>query len=429
MTDFLPAQPNFLPPKPTPFLIRLGKWLQPALTRTLHKVSDIDINTESKARVEAIEGFSTIFLPNHSDYADAYVIMGFSREIGRNLYYVTGRELFDEGSPLFRGIRTSLMQHLGGYSILRGAPDRNSFRTTREILSQKNGSLLIFPEGGVSRQTQTVMPFESGVLQLCFWAFDDMRKADNLQPIYAIPMSTVYFYDQDVTIEIEESITKLEDVILSGDQQRELTAIDRLQKLIRTIVSVLEKEHRIEPVEGASLYQRIDDVREHILSQFENLVGVTKSQGDHFRKRIRALKYTVDSQYFLNTDKMTNYQEKRHQSQIQKFIQFYSDINRLFNVAAISEQTLTQTATQENILQVIECLEVEVFGKTQPKGLRTATVRVGEPVNLLDLYETYRANKKGTVIDATKQLENTVQQMVNDTKDFVADRTEQQLSH
>ena len=99
MSDFLPAQPNFLPPKPTPLLIRLGKWLQPALTRTLHKVSKIEIDAESKARVEATKGFSTIFLPNHSDYADAYVIMGFSREIGRNLYYVTGRELFDEGSP------------------------------------------------------------------------------------------------------------------------------------------------------------------------------------------------------------------------------------------------------------------------------------------------------------------------------------------
>ncbi|MEC9257882.1 MAG: hypothetical protein VX541_05260, partial [Candidatus Poribacteria bacterium] len=92
MSNFLPANPNFLPPKPTPFLIKLGKWLEPTLTRTLHKVSKIDIDAESKARVEAIEGFSTVFLPNHSDYADAYVIMGFSREIGRNLYYVTGRE-------------------------------------------------------------------------------------------------------------------------------------------------------------------------------------------------------------------------------------------------------------------------------------------------------------------------------------------------
>ena len=54
MSNFLPANPNFLSPKPTPFLIKLGKWLEPALTRTLHKVSKIDIDAESKARVEAI---------------------------------------------------------------------------------------------------------------------------------------------------------------------------------------------------------------------------------------------------------------------------------------------------------------------------------------------------------------------------------------
>ena len=417
MTDFLPAQPNFLPPKPTPFLIRLGKWLQPALTRTLHKVSDIDINTESKARVEAIEGFSTVFLPNHSDYADAYVIMGFSREIGRNLYYITGRELFDEGPPSFRSTRTTIMQHLGGYSILRGSPDRNSFRTTREILSQQMGSILVFAEGGVSRHTQTVMPFESGVLQLCFWALDDMRKAGNLQPIYAVPMGTKYFYNQDMTFEIEESIARLEEAILPSNQQKGQTIIDRLRILTTIIVSVLEQEHKIEPVEGISLYLRVDRVREHILSQFEKLAGVPKSTGDHFRKRIRALKYTVDSQYFLDTEQMTNYQKRRHQSRIQKFIQFYADINRLFNVVAVSEQTLTLTATQENILQVIECLEVEVFGKTKPKGLRTAKVRVGEPVNLLDLYDNYKADKKRTVIDITQRLENTVQQIVNSTTD------------
>ena len=417
MTDFLPAQPNFLPPKPTPFLIRLGKWLQPALTRTLHKVSDIDINTESKARVEAIEGFSTVFLPNHSDYADAYVIMGFSREIGRNLYYITGRELFDEGPPSFRSTRTTIMQYLGGYSILRGSPDRNSFRTTREILSQQMGSILVFAEGGVSRQTQTVMPFESGVLQLCFWALDDMRKAGNLQPIYAVPMGTKYFYNQDMTFEIEESIARLEEAILPSNQQKGQTIIDRLRILTTIIVSVLEQEHKIEPVEGISLYLGVDRVREHILSQFEKLAGVPKSTDDHFRKRIRALKYTVDSQYFLDTEQMTNYQKRRHQSRIQKFIQFYADINRLFNVVAVSEQTLTLTATQENILQVIECLEVEVFGKTKPKGLRTAKVRVGEPVNLLDLYDNYKADKKRTVIDITQRLENTVQQIVNSTTD------------
>ena len=58
-----------------------------------------------------------------------------------------------------------------------------------------------------------------------------------------------------------------------------------------------------------------------------------------------------------------------------------------------------------------------MFGKTKSKGLRAAKVRVGEPVNLLDLYETYKADKKTTVIDVTKKLENTVQKIVNGTTD------------
>ena len=48
------------------------------------------------------------------------------------------------------------IQALGGYSIVRGTPDRESFRMTRQILSQPGAKLVVFPEGEVYTQNDTL---------------------------------------------------------------------------------------------------------------------------------------------------------------------------------------------------------------------------------------------------------------------------------
>ena len=75
------------------------------------------------------------------------------------------------------------MTRLGAYSIVRGAVDRDSFRLTRETLTKGEQKLVIFGEGEISHQNETIMPFESGIAQFGFWALNDMEKAGNVKPV------------------------------------------------------------------------------------------------------------------------------------------------------------------------------------------------------------------------------------------------------
>ena len=68
--------------------------------------------------------------------------------------------------------------------------------------------------------------------------------------------------------------------------------------------------------------------------------------------------------------------------------------------------------SQERFLEVIVRLEREVFGTSKMRGPRVASVRVGEPKNLRESYDTYKARKRETVEQITLELETAVQTLV-----------------
>ena len=123
------------------------------------------------------------------------------------------------------------MQRLGVYSVVHGAVDRESFRIMRETLSEGKRKLVIFAEGEISHQNDTVMPFESGVVQLGFWALDDMKKSGQVKPIYVLPVAIKYIYKKDMWGKIEKALAKLERKILPKNSNLSEDLYDRLQNV------------------------------------------------------------------------------------------------------------------------------------------------------------------------------------------------------
>ena len=79
---------------------------------------------------------------------------------------------------------------------------------------------------------------------------------------------------------------------------------------------------------------------------------------------------------------------------------------------AISDGSVAEERSPERFLEVIMRLEREVFGTSKIRGPRVASVRVGEPKNLRDCYDTYKAQKRETVEQITLELETTVRTLV-----------------
>ena len=399
---------DFKPPKPNALFIRVAQWLVPLVLRGPLKISKFVIDPESLEQIRGIANQPMVLVPNHADYADASIIFTLSKRLGNQFHYMCARETFKGRISSF------FMQRFGVYSVTRGSIDRESFRTTRSLLTEGKHPLVIFAEGEISRQNDTVLPFESGVVQLCFWALDDMAKADVVKPLYAVPIGIKYIYDDEMWDEIEEALARLEREILPQGTPIANDLYGRLRTIGAAIVSILEQEYRLKADENRSLNERIEQLREHILSQMEEFMGVTPQTTALPMTRVRALKNLIDAEVYRETEEIPAYERQIHEQRLEKFQEFYPDLNRLFNFIAIYDGYVGETQSPERFLEVITRIEREVFGDSKPRGPRRAFLRFGTPKNLLDYYETYKQNKKQTVQDITLELETEVQALISD---------------
>ncbi len=399
---------DFKPPKPNTVAIKVAKSIVPLANRWFLKGLTLEIDDASVGHLKMTHGSPTVLAPNHAASADPAVMFLLSKRLSQPYYYMAARESFDKGR--FGGIRSFLMQQLGAYSIVRGTVDRNAFRTTRQLLTEGKWPLVIFGEGEISHQNDTVMRFERGITQLCFWALDDIKKAGTTKPLYIVPIGIKYRYTQDMWHVIDTALTKLERNILPTTARTPVERYQRLRRIGIAVLSTLAEEYQFKVDLTASLNEQIRGLKEQILSHAEQIMG-TKTDGD-ILTRVRALKNTVDVEVYRDVEQATEYERKIHEELLQKFQQFYPDLNRLINFIAISDGYVAEDHSPERYLEVIFRLETEVFGTAKIWGSRVALIRAGTPVNLAEFYDNYKTEKKETVEQITTELERTVQNLV-----------------
>ncbi len=399
---------DFKPPKPNTTLIQIAKTLVPFINRLCLKGLTLDIDAESITYLKTVDGHPTVLVPNHAARADPAVMFFLSKRLSQPYYYMTARETFDKGK--FGGVRSFLLQRFGAFSVVRGTADRNAFRTTRKLLSEGNSPLVIFAEGEISRQNDTVMRFERGIVQLCFWALDDMAKSEVEKPLYMVPIGIKYHYPCDMWDDIDAALAELEQNILPPVDRTPIERYERLRRMGIAIFKTLAAEYQYKVDETLPLDVHIQKLKMQILSYAEKVMGI-HSEADVLT-RVRALKNLVDAEVYKDLEQMTDYERKIHEELLQKFQQFYPDLERLINFIAISDGYVAEERSPERFLEVIVRLEREVFGTSKMRGPRVASVRVGEPKNLRDCYDTYKAQKRETVEQITLELETAVRALV-----------------
>ena len=399
---------DFKPPKLNTTAIQVTKAFMPLINRLYLKGITLDVDAESVSRLKMTEGHPTVLSPNHAAHADPAVMFLLSKQLSEQYYYLTARETFDQGK--FGGLCSFLLQRLGAYSIVRGTADRNAFRTTRELLVKGDSPLVIFAEGEISRQNDTVMRFERGIVQLCFWALDDMAKAEIEKPLYVVPIGIKYHYPKDMWDDIDTALTELEEHILPPADRTPIERYERLRRIGVSIFKTLAVEYQYKVDESVPLDMHIQKLKEQILSHSEKIMGID-SDADVLT-RVRALKNLVDAEVYRDIEQMTEYERKIHEELLQKFQQFYPDLERLINFISISDGYVAEEQSPERFLEVIIRLEREVFGTSKMRGPRVASVRVDEPVNLREWYDTYKTQKRETVEQITLGLETAVRTLV-----------------
>ncbi len=304
-----------------------------------------------------------------------------------------------------------VLQRLGGYSIIRGAVDRASFTTTRQLLAAGKRWLVVFPEGEAVGQNSIVIPFQSGVIQLAFKAYEDAAKAEEAPNLYCLPMAIRYFYLRDMHGEIDASLDRLESKLGVSSGGRSDSRYDRLRGVAEAVLAANERVHHVRPSEQGSMNERIQILKDRVLSQLEAQLGITSVAGQAPLDRVRALFNAVDRM----GDQEQAASEYERQLELERQYaarNFYHDLWRALRFVAIYDGYVSESMNVERFLDVLGLLEFELFKERPMWGPRKACIQVAEAVDLRDYFSSYMEDKRGTAKRVTAMLEASVRRML-----------------
>ncbi len=395
---------DFRPPLESPALIWYVNLVLPLYMKLKLQDTTVKIMDGALERFSKLKGKHALICPNHSNRHDPQVVGMFARAAGEHFNFVAAREVFDYDG----GANGWWLQHLGVYSVVRGAADRESFKTTRKILAEGKKKLVLFPEGELSRQNDTVMPLESGAAQMAFWAMQDIEKSGakigpgpDEKTVYIQPVAMKYTYPRDVSSSLRETLKTLENK-LGLQASEDATFYNRMRALAEKMLSTIEREYGISAPTGQSMNDRLKGLKRHILVNLARILEVDLPKDGRDLECVRILRNKLDDHIFEDEKKMTEYERKIHDEKQRVYKSYYRDLNRVVTFICIYDGYVTEHMTQERYSDVIERMEVEIFdGDPSIKGAREILLDVGEAIDLSLYYADFKKEKKATIAKVT----------------------------
>lgn len=398
--------PMFIPPREHPLVMRFASVLLPVLGHAVSGVRGVDVSDEDMARLRELGPGRAILTPNHPTGGDPVVMFWLSRMLGQPFNYLAAREAIT-------GIRGWLMRRIGVYSVIRGMPDRESLRTTRRLLAEQDRKVVIFPEGEIYEHNDVLLAFQSGVAQIGFWVLDDLEKAGKPLSMPVVPIAIKYRCCDSPRPAIEGGLHALEQA-LDLPAAPKLTAYQRLRRVGDAVLCALEADAGLKPEPGGEFPGRIRTVRQRIMERVARAVGVEIDERQTPADQLHLLYHELKRWAGLLPDDATDYDERLHRRRLRFAAPLFHDLERLQNFIALSGDYVASQPTAERFLEVLGRLEKEVLGEVRHAVPREGMVRIAPPIRLEEQYAAYRANKRGTVAEVTRRMEETIRGMLQE---------------
>lgn len=395
----------FKPPKRSGLWLSLVHLLLPTLLKRGYRIESVQYREEEVNRFRSLLNERVLLTPNHPTHAEPVIAFHFAKKMNKPMYYLSNREAFDFGWGLFG----FLLQRIGGYSILRGAPDRESFKTTKRILSEAANHLVIFPEGEVYSQNDSLLPFQAGVFQLAVLALEEMGKQGIDAPLYIQPVAIRYRFTENMEEKIRASMANLERHLAINGPPSEDRYL-RLRLIGHTLLGAAEKAYDLPVGEPEDLDPRINAVRDKIVEMVADALHLTpEALGKTLPERMRALMNHVSGITPDDAPIESAYHERLLREEAERTRPLIRDLQRLSNWVAVRDNYVGEQPTQERVVDTLWRLESEVLGRRVLSGRRACQVRLPEPIDLRTYREAYKENKRQAIKEVTVRVESAIQ--------------------
>lgn len=400
----------FREPRPNRAVIAVCRKLLPTILRRGYGIVEIDYRPGELRELRSKLEERVLLTPNHPTHAEPAILYDLSREVGRDFAYLSNRESFERAWGLFGW----LLRRNGAYSIIRGAPDRDSFKFTRHVLADHVAPLVIFPEGEVYSQNDSLLPFQAGVFQLAFLALDDMAKQGIEAPLWVQPVAVHYRFVEDVSREVAGSMERLEEKLAlskpaPGDPYL------RLRRIGHAVLSAAEAAYRLPKGDSEDLNPRIARVRDTIVERVAEALHLeTETLGKTLPDRMRALGNRLNR---VATDEelpVSEYEERLMREEAERVRPLNADLQRLANWLAVRDGYVGELATPERMVDTLWRLESEVLGRRLLRAARRCRLRLAPA---LDLREYREKPRKEAIREVTARVETAIQTLLDEMAD------------
>jgi hypothetical protein len=282
---------------------------------------------------------------------------------------------------------------------------------TRQLLAEGKRWLVIFPEGHAIWQNSILAPFQEGVIQLAFKAFEDATAADANAHLFCVPIAIKYVFLQDMQNEIDASLRRLRGGLSLPDAEKPQSRYDQLRQIAEAVLMVNEKVHHVTTVPTAAMNDRIQNLKKFVTAKIERQLDIVPTQRQTLLERIRSLFNAVD-RIVYDEAAASQYEQRLVLERRQIAQSLYEDLWRLLQFVAIYDGYVRESMTVERFMDVLCLLEMEVFKMRRIWGPRKACVKVGDPIDLKNHVAEYTNDKRGAVQNVNATLEASVQEML-----------------
>lgn len=395
----------FKPPKRSGLMLAIAHLTLPTVLKRGYGIVNIRYSDDEVARFRKLLSDRVLITPNHPTHAEPAIAFQLANKVGKPMFYLSNREAFGFAWGLFG----FLLQRVGAYSILRGAPDRESFKMTKSLLADGPNQLVIFPEGEVYSQNDSLLPFQAGVFQLAFLALDEMDKNGVDAPLYVQPVAMHYHFTEDMGPKIVASMENLErNLSLSGPPPEDRYA--RLRRIGDSLLTAVEEAYDLPQGSADNLDPRIDAVRNKIVDTVADALHLDpESLGKTLPDKMRALMNRLSG---ITTDDPiveSVYHERLLREEMERTRPLIRDIQRLSNWVAVRDNYVGEHPTQERVVDTLWRVESEVLGRRLLSGKRECAVRLPEAIDLREYRAAYKDSKRGAIQAVTARVEAAIQ--------------------
>ncbi len=373
-------------------------WLLP----WIFNIQDVIIAQEDQVMIRSLRQERLIYLSNHPSTGEPPVTYHVANVMGSRFKFMAAREVFEWGA----GMVGRLIQSLGAYSVVAGSPDRESLKTSRAILAATGGKLVLYPEGEpTSGENDSLLPLQPGVVQLGFWALDDIRKKDPTGDITVLPAFVKYVYigtDAKIKGELISSLRRIERRYDIDPGNKNM--LRRFLTIGRVFLEEAERQYNIPRAANQDWEYRIGRVRHAILDGVAEKCSIPgyDPRADAITKlrHLLAMLELVGLRAGgreLPTLSETDQRWARRECQ------------RAYDVIVVKPGYLVSYPSAERFFEYLARYETYVFGNTASRA-RNAHVFFARPFKLSEYYELYKQKQKqaalaGAIGRIQKELE------------------------